>query len=225
MFRWRVGVEVAEADALAVDVARHRRQLDGSAGAIACCRMTPNRLAVLAPLAALLVLTGCGSSSSSSVTIPSAAPSATPTTTTALPAALQHKPTVTVPKGPAPKHLLIRDLIKGHGPQWPSPARRSPYTSACSTRAASSSTHRGSQRRPSRRPSPAGSIIAGWVQGIAGMKVGGRRELIIPPALGYGPTARGRSAPTRRSCSSSIWIPSASHFEARLSGERLRHGR
>jgi peptidylprolyl isomerase len=112
--------------------------------------------------------------------------SATSTSSTPLPAALKTKPKVVVPTGPPSKTLVIKDLIKGTGP----------VATAASTvtvqyvgvlykggKQFDASWDDGSGQPASL---PLSGVIKGWQQGIPGMRVGGRRELIIPSALGYG---------------------------------------
>jgi peptidylprolyl isomerase len=96
------------------------------------------------------------------------------------------KPTVAVPTGPRPDYLDITDLVIGDGPQ----ARRGDrvlvhYVGVAysSGREFDASHDRG---EPLSFTLGAKEVISGWDMGVAGMRVGGRRQLVIPPHLGYG---------------------------------------
>ena len=101
------------------------------------------------------------------------------------------KPEVTIPSESAPTELIIDDIIVGSGEEA-TPGRN------VSVHYVGVAWSDGNQFDASwdRDESfdfrlGAGQVITGWDNGVAGMKVGGRRRLTIPPELGYGSQGAG----------------------------------
>ncbi|MFF6998960.1 FKBP-type peptidyl-prolyl cis-trans isomerase [Streptomyces sp. NPDC008313] len=96
------------------------------------------------------------------------------------------KPEVHVPTGDAPAELTIRDLVIGDGAEvGPGMVVRVHYVGVTfeSGREFDASWDRD---QPFKFALGGGKVIKGWDRGVRGMKVGGRREIIVPPRLGYG---------------------------------------
>jgi peptidylprolyl isomerase len=103
------------------------------------------------------------------------------------------RPEIDFPGGNPPVELVVHDEIVGDGAE----AARGMTVSAHYVGVAFStgeefdaSWNRGA---PLDFRLGVGQVIAGWDQGITGMKVGGRRQLTIPPHLAYGDRGAGRS--------------------------------
>jgi len=99
------------------------------------------------------------------------------------------RPVVDKPEGDIPFELEIEDLVVGDGDEAvPGTAVTVHYVGVAfrSGEEFDASWNRG---EPFRFKLGKGQVIAGWDQGVAGMKVGGRRKLTIPSAMAYG--ARG----------------------------------
>ena len=93
--------------------------------------------------------------------------------------------------GPPPIELVTEDITVGEGAQAGSGDTVDVHyvgVAHSSGEEFDSSWKRGT---PLRFPLGAGRVIAGWDQGVTGMKVGGRRRLVIPPHLAYGKRGAG----------------------------------
>ncbi len=158
-----------------------------------------------AALGATALLAGCGSSNSSSGTITvgnentadnalitqgstsKTTPTGTSTTaTTPTSGPLSKKPEVGTLPPPPPKQLKTKDLIVGTGAE--AKTGSAVTVNYVGTLYSTGKEFDSSWKR--NEPFPftlgKGQVIPGWEQGVVGMKVGGRRELIIPPSLAYG---------------------------------------
>lgn len=131
-----------------------------------------------------LLVAGCGGSSDSS----SNETTATSGETTAAEAGggEKTKPKVTVPKGAPPKKLEVKEIEEGSGEEAKSGDEILVQYVGVNYKNGKEFDSSWSRNEPFPLTLGAGSVIPGWEQGIEGMKVGGRRELIIPPELAYG---------------------------------------
>jgi len=154
----------------------------------------------LVALAVALALAGCGSKkkdSTSAATTTTPPPASTQTTPAPPPASkpaagsglkdTAKKPKVPPTHGPAPRTLVTKDIVVGTG----APAKAGDNVTVQYVGVLFKGGKEFDASWDRGQPFPfqlgVGMVIPGWDQGVVGMKVGGRRELIIPPALAYGP--------------------------------------
>ncbi len=101
------------------------------------------------------------------------------------------KPEIDFPDSPPPSDLVITDISEGDGTEATAGSTVLAHyvgVAHSSGEEFDASYNRG---EPLSFRLGVGQVIAGWDQGIAGMKVGGRRQLVIPPHLAYGDRGAG----------------------------------
>jgi peptidylprolyl isomerase len=160
---------------------------------------------VLATLAAAILIAGCGSGGSSTITIgnensadsalikageskTSTSPTNTATAKTPTSGPLSTEPKVTPPSGAAPTKLVTKELIAGTGAEAKAGDTVTVNYVGVLYKGGKEFDASWKRNEPFSFTLGKGQVIKGWDQGIPGMKVGGRRELIIPSALAYGAT-------------------------------------
>lgn len=142
-----------------------------------------------AVVAVAIAIAGCGSDSGSSST--SAGNDQTTTSSTPTKSVLHYITREAKPTNPGPHpgarvdRLIIRDIRKGQGPairSGDSGIFEFISTNWVTGRRLEESWHR---KTPFETQIEHNVVIDGWWQGIPGMRVGGRRQIIIPPSLGF----------------------------------------
>ena len=101
----------------------------------------------------------------------------------------QTKPDVEFIEGPAPEELVLTDIREGDGDE--AAAGSTVNVHYLGVDFDSGEEFDSSWGRGESITFPLASLVKGWQEGIPGMRVGGRRQLIVPPHLAYGPAGGG----------------------------------
>ncbi|WP_432540628.1 FKBP-type peptidyl-prolyl cis-trans isomerase [Kineococcus sp. SYSU DK002] len=101
------------------------------------------------------------------------------------------KPEIDFPEGEPPTELVIVDEIVGDGAEATAGKTVSAHYVGVAFSTGEEFDASWNRGTPLDFPVGAGMVIQGWDQGLLGMKVGGRRKLVIPPHLGYGDRGAG----------------------------------
>jgi peptidylprolyl isomerase len=101
------------------------------------------------------------------------------------------KPFVDRPEGDDPTELRVDDLVAGEGDEAVAGKRVSVHYVGVSFHTGEEFDASWNRGQPFEFELGRGRVIQGWDQGVAGMRVGGRRQLTIPAALAYGERGAG----------------------------------
>ena len=102
-------------------------------------------------------------------------------------------PTITAPTGTPPSTLQTQDIIVGSGTEVLATSTLTVHYTLMSWSTGTIVESSWNSGQPA--TFPLSGVIAGWQQGLPGAKVGGRRLLVIPADLGYGPNGSGPIGP------------------------------
>jgi peptidylprolyl isomerase len=149
-------------------------------------------MASIFALCAALAVAGCGDDDSTTESTETTQATTTESTESNAPAkkaksaANKTKPKVTVPSGPPPQQLEVKDIEEGSAATAKAGDTVSVQYVGVGYESGEEFDASWDRGEPFTFQLGAGMVIPGWDQGVEGMKVGGRRELIIPPELAYG---------------------------------------
>ena len=101
------------------------------------------------------------------------------------------RPEIDFPEGDPPTELTVQDEIAGEGTEATAGSTVVAHYVGVAYSTGEEFDASWNRGEPLRFRLGVGQVIPGWDQGIAGMKVGGRRRLVIPPHLAYGDRGAG----------------------------------